>query len=517
MGVVLKGRDVDLGRDVAVKVLLERHRDNPEMVRRFVEEAQIGGQLQHPGIVPVYELGRLPDGRLYIAMKLVRGRTLAALLEGRADAGRRPAAVPRDLRAGLPDDGLRPRVRGGPPRPEAVERHGGQLRRGPGHGLGPRQGARPGRRRRRGAVARGQADADPVRTLRTGSEADESRAGSVLGTPAYMAPEQARGQLDTLDERADVFGLGAILCEILTGLPPYTGRAATRSTARRRGRTWPRPWPGSTPAAPRPSWSRWPDLAWPAAPRDRPRDAGVVVAALTAYLAGAEQRLREAGLAQARAETLAAGERKQRILAVALCPRRCSPRAAARRRRMGLGEPRAAGTSRGVEHEVNRALDDAARSGSWHARAAGDDRSPLGAGDRGRAVGGVAAAPGRRPHRTARSRATGPGDDGTRARRGRVGGEGPSHHGDAGRVNAEYAAAFRDYGVDLDAIDPAEAGGPAPKSPVAVELANASTSGSSSAGRQHFGTRPGRGDSSRSPRRRIPTPGGTASVTLSTG
>ena len=58
MGAVLKGRDPDLGRDLAVKVLLEDHRDNPDMVRRFVEEAQIGGQLQHPGIVPVYELGQ---------------------------------------------------------------------------------------------------------------------------------------------------------------------------------------------------------------------------------------------------------------------------------------------------------------------------------------------------------------------------------------------------------------------------------------------------------------------------
>src|SRR5207253_10094748 len=66
-------------------VLLARHLDHPEMVRRFVEEAQIGGQLQHPGIVAVYELGRLLDARLYIAMKLIRGRTLAELLEGRAD------------------------------------------------------------------------------------------------------------------------------------------------------------------------------------------------------------------------------------------------------------------------------------------------------------------------------------------------------------------------------------------------------------------------------------------------
>ncbi len=58
MGAVLKGRDPDLGRDLAVKVLLERHGDKPDLVRRFVEEAQIGGQLQHPGIVPVYELAR---------------------------------------------------------------------------------------------------------------------------------------------------------------------------------------------------------------------------------------------------------------------------------------------------------------------------------------------------------------------------------------------------------------------------------------------------------------------------
>ena len=73
IGAILEGRDIDLGRDLAIKVILEEHRDVPEIVRRFVEEAQIGGQLQHPGIVPVYELGRFPDGRLYIAMKLVEG------------------------------------------------------------------------------------------------------------------------------------------------------------------------------------------------------------------------------------------------------------------------------------------------------------------------------------------------------------------------------------------------------------------------------------------------------------
>src|SRR5262249_53287728 len=83
MGAVLKGRDADLGRELAVKVLLERHRDDPELVRRFVEEAQIAGQLQHPGIVPVYELGAFADRRPFFTMKLVKGRTVAEILRDR--------------------------------------------------------------------------------------------------------------------------------------------------------------------------------------------------------------------------------------------------------------------------------------------------------------------------------------------------------------------------------------------------------------------------------------------------
>src|SRR5439155_25732153 len=84
MGAVLRGRDVDLGRDLAVKVLLEKYVDRPEVARRFLEEAQIGGQLQHPGVVPVYDLGRFGE-RPFFTMKLVKGLTLAQLLAERAD------------------------------------------------------------------------------------------------------------------------------------------------------------------------------------------------------------------------------------------------------------------------------------------------------------------------------------------------------------------------------------------------------------------------------------------------
>jgi serine/threonine protein kinase len=85
MGVVLHAFDNNLRRPVAIKILKQEAENNPDIVRRFLLEAHIGGQLQHPGIAPVYEIGRLADGHPYIAMKLVNGATLQTLLEQRQD------------------------------------------------------------------------------------------------------------------------------------------------------------------------------------------------------------------------------------------------------------------------------------------------------------------------------------------------------------------------------------------------------------------------------------------------
>src|SRR5262245_41526864 len=148
MGVVHRARDLTLDRDVAVKLLQDRYPADSPVARRFTDEAKITAQLQHPGVPAVYRVGALPDGRPFLAMKLIKGRTLAALLGERPDPVRRSGAVRGRLRARLPGGGLRPLAAGHPPGPEAVERHGRQVRRGPGHGLGTRQDPprrRPGR------------------------------------------------------------------------------------------------------------------------------------------------------------------------------------------------------------------------------------------------------------------------------------------------------------------------------------------------------------------------------------
>ena len=223
MGVVLRGHDLELGRDVAMKVVHADLANRPEVIERFVEEAQVGGQLQHPGIVPVYEIGLMADQRPYFTMKLIKGRTLAAMLSRRkaVDEDRlrfltifeavcqtmayahSKGVIHRDLKPANIMVGAFGEV-------QVVD-----------WGLSKvlhKGGVADELEAQRSALT-------VIETVRSGPRAGaESMIGNVLGTPAYMSPEQARGEIQKLDERSDVFALGAILCEIVTGAPPYVAR-----------------------------------------------------------------------------------------------------------------------------------------------------------------------------------------------------------------------------------------------------------------------------------------------------
>jgi serine/threonine-protein kinase len=315
MGAVLKGRDADLGRDLAVKVLLERHRDDPELIRRFVEEAQIAGQLQHPGIVPVYELGAFADRRPFFTMKLVKGRTLAEILRDRSDpAHDLPRLLATFLQVaqtvayaharGVIHRDLKPSnvMVGSFGEVQVMD-----------WGLAkvlPRGGAVDD-----ATAGRTEAPETVIATARSGGDdSDLSRAGSVLGTPAYMAPEQARGEVERLDERCDVFALGSILCEVLTGAPAFSGRTSGEIQRRAaRGEVTDALTRLEASGADPELLALTRDCLAPEA-EDRPRDAGVVAGRLSAHLTGVQERLRAAELARA-AESARAAEAEGRVKA----------------------------------------------------------------------------------------------------------------------------------------------------------------------------------------------------------
>ena len=318
MGVILRGFDTDLGRDVALKVLDPELAKSPAVVQRFVEEAQIGGQLQHPGIVPVYELGLMADQAPFFTMKLVKGRTLAALLKQRK--------TPTDNRAHLL--GIFESVC----QTMAYAHSKGVLHRDlkPANimlgAFGEVQVVDWGLAKvlNRGGVADEKRARETlhtvIETVRSGpgSGGSDSLVGSVMGTPAYMAPEQAQGEIEKLDERADVFGLGAILCEILTGKPPYEGVEGERTVIQAaRARLDPARERIEACEADAALKELCLDCLRPA--RDaRPENADEVAKRIHAYLSGVEERASTAELAAAAARIKADEERRARRLTLAL-------------------------------------------------------------------------------------------------------------------------------------------------------------------------------------------------------
>ncbi|HWE35091.1 MAG TPA: protein kinase [Isosphaeraceae bacterium] len=234
LGTVSVAHDAELGREVALKELQDRFADDPSNRARFVREAEITGGLEHPGVVPVYALGRSPDGRPYYAMRFIRGDSLKeaiaryhAAAAGEADdpgaLGLRQllgrfvdvcntmayahsrGVVHRDLKPAnivlgpfgetlVVDWGLA--KASGRPDPAAVEAFG-------------RPSPAPA--------------APPPLIPATGSVSADTLPGSSIGTPGFMSPEQAAGDHARLGPASDVYSLGATLYCLLTGRPPFEG------------------------------------------------------------------------------------------------------------------------------------------------------------------------------------------------------------------------------------------------------------------------------------------------------
>ncbi|MBS0262538.1 MAG: protein kinase [Planctomycetes bacterium] len=321
MGAIIKGRDTDLGRDLAIKVLLDQHKDKPDVIQRFIEEAQIGGQLQHPGIAPVYELGQFQDRRPFFSMKLVKGETLSKLLESRQvpseDRGRflgifeqvcqtmayahSRGVIHRDLKPANIMVGAFGEVQVMDWGLAKVLSAGGIADEKKAHDKLQSQSIIQ--------TLRSKVDSDAPGVV--GTVGSQTQMGSVMGTPAYMPPEQALGEIDQMDERADVFGLGAILCEILTGKPPYVGGDGTQVyRMASRGKL-------SACLTRLDACGADPELialtknCLALEPKERPRDAGVLAERVTTYVESVETKLRETELERAAQMARADAQAKQ--------------------------------------------------------------------------------------------------------------------------------------------------------------------------------------------------------------
>lgn len=223
LGEVFIAQDLELHREVALKEIQKRFTQSNESRSRFVLEAEITGRLEHPGIVPVYGLGQYADGRLFYAMRFIRGESMARAIHSyhhpKEGSTVEPSFVLRQLLGRLIDvcqaveyahsRGIIHRDL----KPDNIMlgKHGETLvvDWGLAKSLGHRE-----------STSSDEATLHPV----SSGSVDKTMQGSAIGTPAYMSPEQAEGKHEEVTAASDIYSIGATLYCLLTGQPPFQGK-----------------------------------------------------------------------------------------------------------------------------------------------------------------------------------------------------------------------------------------------------------------------------------------------------
>jgi tRNA A-37 threonylcarbamoyl transferase component Bud32 len=193
MGVVYKARHLKLNRLVALKMVLAGPHARPQELARFHTEAEAVARLQHPHIVQIYEVGE-HDGLPFFSLEYIDGTSLSQRIDGKPQPPREAAALVEQLAQAM-----------------AIAHERGIIHRDlkPANVLLTREGTAK--------------IADFGLAKRLEDDSALTKAGTLMGTPSYMSPEQARGEIDEVGPLADLYSLGAILYELLTGRPPFAG------------------------------------------------------------------------------------------------------------------------------------------------------------------------------------------------------------------------------------------------------------------------------------------------------